>query len=210
MHDPNSEFQIFRFQAGGTNLRRITMMTMGTMKRMVVAGTLMLTIMLVFASGTGRAWAQDSGSSAKVEKDTPRTEAYRLDFSINELEDGKKINSRQYSMNLTKNQPQDIKIGTRVPVEGKQGEIQYMDVGTNISGRLQVRNDQLELFVNTEMTNFAIPEQATGHESHPVIRQLKIGGSTLVVLGTPMIIGMADDPNSKRQFQVEVTMTKLR
>jgi 3D (Asp-Asp-Asp) domain-containing protein len=125
-------------------------------------------------------------------------------------ENGKKINSRQYSMNLTKNQPQDIKIGTRVPVEGKQGEIQYMDVGTNISGRLQVHNDQLELFVNTETTNFAIPEQATGHEPHPVMRQLKISGSTLAVLGTPMVIGSADDPNSRRQFQVEVTMTKLR
>jgi hypothetical protein len=194
-------------------------MTMITTKKMAVAGALMLTIALVFSAGTGRAWAQDSsssssGSSAKVvEKEAPKpTEAYRLDFSINELEDGKKINSRQYSMNLTKNQPQDIKIGTRIPVENvnRQGETQYMDVGTNISGRLQVHNDQLELFVNTEVTNFAIPEQAAGHEPHPVIRQLKIGGSTLVVLGTPMIIGSADDPNSKRQFQVEVTMTKLR
>lgn len=195
-----------------------------TMKRMAVAGALMLTIALVFASGAGRAWAQDSGSSSSgsspsvsstkvAEKDAPKpTEAYRLDFSINELEDGKKINSRQYSMNLTKNQPQEIKIGTRIPIENvnRQGETQYMDVGTNITGRLQVHNDQLELFVNAEMTNFAIPEQATGHESHPVIRQLKIGGSTLAVLGTPMVIGSADDPNSRRQFQVEVTMTKLR
>jgi hypothetical protein len=190
-------------------------MIIRTTKRMVVAGELMLALALVFASGAGRAWAQEPGSPTPVvstkaaEKDAPKTEAYRLDFSINELEDRKKINTRQYSMNLTKNQPQDIKIGTRVPVELK-GEVQYLDVGTNISGRLQVHNDQLELFVTTDMSNFAIPEQATGHESHPVIRQLKISGSTLVVLGTPMVIGSADDPNSKRQFQVEVTMTKLR
>ncbi|HLB91646.1 MAG TPA: hypothetical protein VJK27_04860 [Terriglobales bacterium] len=193
---------------------------MMTKRKMVAAGG--LTVALVFASWSGRAWAQESGSSASAssasasstkvaEKEAPKpVEAFRLDFSINELEDGKKINSRQYSMNLTANQPQDIKIGTRVPVEVKAGEVQYMDVGTNISGRLQSRNGQLELFVNTDMSNFAIPEQATGHESHPMIRQLKIGGSTLVVLGTPMVIGSADDPNSKRQFQVEVTMTKLR
>lgn len=176
------------------------------MKKMAFAGA--LTITLVFASWTGIAWGEDTGSAAKpAEKPV---EAYRLDFSINELENGKKINTRQYSMNLTKNQPQDIKIGTRVPVESKQGEFQYLDVGTNISGRLQIHNDQLELFVNTDMSNFAIPEQAQGHESHPLIRQLKIGGSTLVVLGKPMVIGSADDPNSNRQFQVEVTMTKLR
>ena len=113
-------------------------------------------------------------------------------------------------MNLTKSQPQDIKIGTRVPVESKLGEFQYLDVGTDILGRLQPHNDQLELIVNTEMSNFAIPDQAQGHESHPVIRQLKIGGSTLVVLGKPIVIASADDPNSKRQFQVEVTITKLR
>jgi hypothetical protein len=43
-----------------------------------------------------------------------------------------------------------------------------------------------------------------------VIRQLKISGSTLALLGKPMVMGSVDDPNSKRQFQLEVTMTKLR
>lgn len=179
-------------------------------KKMIAAGALM--IALVFPIGTSKALAQESGSSTKTAGQEPPkpVEAYRLDFSINELEDGKKINSRQYSMSLTASEANDIKIGTRVPVESKQGEFQYLDVGTSISGRLHQHNDQLELFVHTEMSNFAIPEQASGHESHPVIRQLKIGGSTLVILGKPMLIGSADDPNSKRQFQVEVTMTKLK
>jgi len=37
--------------------------------------------------------------------------AYRLDFSVNEMEDGKKINSRQYSMYLKANDYSEIKIG---------------------------------------------------------------------------------------------------
>jgi hypothetical protein len=178
------------------------------MKKAVMAGALITA--LVIAGGINKTLAQDSSAPTKSTTQEPAKEAYRLDFSINELEDGKKINTRQYSMNLTAGQPQDIKIGTRVPVESKQGEFQYLDVGTNISGRLNSRNGQLELFVNTDMSNFAIPEQASGHEAHPMIRQLKIGGSTLVLLGKPMVIGSADDPNSKRQFQVEVTMTKIR
>jgi len=158
--------------------------------------------------GTPRALAEDT---PKATAEAPKPlEAYRLDFSINELEDGKKINTRQYSMNLTKDQPQEIKIGTRVPVEIKQGDFDYLDVGTNLSGRLAVHNDQLELIVHAEMSNFAIPEQAQSHESHPLIRQLKIGGGTLVLLGKPMVIGVADDPNSKRQFELEVTVTKIR
>ncbi len=187
---------------------------MTMMKRMVTAGALM--IALVFTSGMGRAWAQESGSSESgsstkaVEKEAPKpVEVFRLDFSISELEDGKKINTRQYSMNLSRSQPQEIRIGTKVPVETKQGEFQYLDIGTNISGRLQGHNDQLELFAHARMSSFAIPEQAQGQDAHSLIRQLEIGGSTLVVLGKPVLIGSADDPNSKRQFQFEVTMTKL-
>jgi hypothetical protein len=32
----------------------------------------------------------------------------------------------------------------------------------------------------------------------------------VVVLDKPMLMGVVDDPNSKRQFQLEVTVTKLR
>jgi hypothetical protein len=178
-----------------------------TMIRIAVVGAFCLA--LVVASGTSRAWAQESSVSTKSAVQEP-LEAYRLDFSINELEDGKKINTRQYSMNLNGDDPNEIKIGTRVPVEGKQGEVQYIDVGTNIWSRLKVRNGQLDLTVHTEISNFAIPEQAQGHDSRPVIRQLKISASTLALLGKPMVLGSVDDPNSKRQFQVEVTVTKLR
>jgi hypothetical protein len=179
-------------------------------KKTIAAGWLILA--LVATVGSSRAWAQGSPDSSKIAAPEPAkpVEAYRLDFSINEIEDGKKINTRQYSMNLNANDANEIKIGTRIPVEPKQGEFQYLDLGTNIWSRLEMHNGQLQLAVRTEVSNFAIPEQSQGHESHPMIRQLKINASTLALLGKPMVVGSVDDPNSKRQFQVEVTVTKLR
>jgi hypothetical protein len=167
---------------------------------------------VVCAGGLGRMAAQQSADAPKATaQDSPKlVEAYRLDFSINELEDGKKINTRQYSMNLNGNDSNDLKIGTKVPIEAKEGQFEYIDVGTNISARMQSRNGQVEVFVHTDISNFAVPQQAQGHDPYPVIRQLKISGSTLAVLGKPMVIGSVDDPNSKRQFQVEVTVSKLR
>jgi len=44
----------------------------------------------------------------------------------------------------------------------------------------------------------------------PVLRQLKIESSTIGIPGKPLIIGSVDDPGSKKQFQLEVTVTKLR
>lgn len=76
-------------------------------------------------------------------------EPYRLDFSFNELQEGKKINTRRYSMNLTAGTADEIKIGTRVPVhtgppEPQPGmnalantQFQYMDVGTKIWANLR-------------------------------------------------------------------------
>jgi hypothetical protein len=175
-------------------------------KKKVAVAVLILT--LISGWGARKAAAQDSSIPKAPAAEKP-VEAYRLDFSINEFEDGKKINSRQYTMNLNGDDSNDIKIGTRVPAEVKQGDFQYLDVGTSISSRMSDRRGQLELFVHAEISNFAIPEQAQGN-SRPVLRQFKIGASTLVLLGKPMLLGSVDDPNSKRQFQLEVTVTKLR
>jgi hypothetical protein len=147
---------------------------------------------------------------AKADVEQKPVHAYRLDFSVNELEDGKKINTRQYSLNLNADDANEIKIGTRVPVDAKPGEFQYMDVGTSIWCRIGERSDGIPMSVRADISNFAIPEQGTGQVSRPEIRQFKINASTLAQLGKPMIVGSVDDPNSKRQFQLEVTVTKLK
>ena len=141
--------------------------------------------------------------------------SYRLDFTISELEDGKKINSRQYSINLSSGEANEIKIGTRVPVEAKQGEFQYLDVGTSIWCRLRDRADiawlsnDVMLQVRSDLSNFAIPDQQA-QSMRPIIRQVKIDSSAIATVGKQMVVGSAEDPNSKRQFQVEVMVTRLK
>jgi len=67
------------------------------------------------------------------------------------------------------------------------------------------------LTVRAELSNFAVPDlNQEKRDLHPIVRQLKIGGTVLLPLAKTIVIGSADDPNSKRQFQLEVTVTKLR
>ena len=166
-------------------------------------------------------YAQETAAPAKTATQTEAADAasrsaerqlevYRVDFSIIELEDGKKINVRQYSTNVGSHESSDIKIGTRVPVDVKEGEYQYIDLGTSVSARIQEERGQKALIVHAEISNFATPELNEKSGNHPLIRQLKIGSATLLPLDKPTIIGRADDPNSKRQFQLEVMVTKLR
>jgi hypothetical protein len=148
-----------------------------------------------------KAETKAGGESAAAAERARPVHAYRLDFSVNELEDGKKINSRQYSLNLNADDANEIKIGTRVPIDAGQGTFQYLDVGTNIWARIEERSDGVAL---------SVPDKGELLAERPMIRQLKINASTLALLGKPMIVGSVDDPNSKRQFQLEVTVTRLR
>jgi hypothetical protein len=155
-----------------------------------------------------------SAQTAKVQPVQP----YRLDFAFNELTDGKIVNTRRYSMNLTAGESNEIKIGARVPVVtgsspgvNATSQWQYLDVGTNIWAQLREHGDEIVLAVRSEVSSLDMNSD-TDHAGiqNPVIRQIKISGSTLLVVGKPTLVGSMDDPNSKRQFQLEVTVTKLR
>ncbi len=179
-------------------------------RQIVVRLAKLLLISVCWSVPVSGAQEQTAAKKPAEEVDRPAS-AYRLDFSVNEIEDGKKVNTRQYSMNLNAKDNNEIKIGTRVPVEMKQGEMQYIDVGTRIWSRVEERdNGFLLLSVRSEISNFAIPDQANRSNSMPLLRQMQINASTIASPGKPIVIGSVDDPNSKRQFQLEVTATKLK
>jgi len=179
------------------------------------------------------------GLSARAQdeskKDTPKpplnlqpVQPYRLDFSFNEVADGKTVNTRRYSMDVTAGESNEIKIGTRVPVATGSNspstpaavQYQYLHIGTNIWAQLREHGDELMLIVRSDVSNLdtnsgdrsagGTPAAERRQDLGPVIRQIKISGSTLLTTGKPILIGNMDDPNSKRQFQLEVTVTKLR
>jgi hypothetical protein len=190
------------------------------LKRIAVAGAMVVSLML---APTISARAQDS--AAKAAEAPEPGHAYRVDFVISEMEEGKKINSRQYGLNLNAGESDQLKVGTRVPVEVKQSEIQYLDVGTSVWCRLRDRSNgqpsehglrelswlgnDVMLNLTAEISNFAVPDQQ-GQSMRPAIRQMKIESSTIAVVGKQMVVGIVDDPNSKRQFQLEVTATRLK
>ena len=180
-------------------------------KKQMVWLTAAAAILFLWGSPFGGWYALAQDAPAKAATEEKPVTAFRLDFTLNESEDRRKINARHYSMNLVPGYTpsNEIKIGSRVPVEGKQGEMQYIDVGTNIWSRMLEKGDALQLEVKAEISNFANPEQET-RNSMPLLRQLRINASTVATPGKPTVVGVVDDPNSKRQFELEVTVTKIK
>jgi hypothetical protein len=179
---------------------------MNTLTRMMLSISLLCVLILM---GTKPAASQETAASKSPEKPAV---AYRLDFSINELVDGNKINARHYSMNQTEEdfprEFKNLKIGTRVPIESAANQFQYIDTGTNISSRLYMKANALTLDVHAEISNFAPPDP-NAKVNQPLIRQMVISGSMILIPSKSMVVGSVDDPNSNHTFQLEVTATKL-
>lgn len=170
-------------------------------------------------------WVGAGISQAQQLKPSP---AYHLDFALNELDGGKKVNTRQYAMDLIAERQGDpgyirdlgrgkeLKIGTRVPVESEPGKYQYIDIGTSVWCQLKEDDAGLSIDAKAEVSSLVprtdtdLYHPNTGAGGAPILRQLQIQSSTAVMLGKLTTLGTVDDPDSKRQFQLEVTVTKLR
>ena len=88
------------------------------------------------------------------------------------------------------------------------GSIQYVDVGTKIVGFISTRDGTQVLRTNCDVSSVA-PDEAKV-DGRPILRTLTIVNEAPVALGKAVMIGTADDPNSKHKFQLEVTVTEIK
>jgi hypothetical protein len=163
------------------------------------------------------ALAQDVASpkaEATPQAQTP-PHSYRLDYTLTELEDGKKIDSRQYSINVGggtqsgRSWPGHLQIGTKIPAGMKSdGTNQYVDVGTRISAVISMRDGAQVLDTDLDVSSL-VPDEAKV-DGRPILRTLTISNQTPITAGKAMVVGTADDPNSRRKFQLEITVTEIK
>lgn len=191
-----------------------------------IASRLLAVFVVILGVATGMSSAQENSSPKDAEQPKP-VPAYHLDLTLNELENGKKINTRQYAMDLIAERSgavnglvrdfaghgKEIRIGTRVPEETEPGKFDYIDIGTKIWCRLLEDETGLTLDARANISSL-VPRSDTDpyrpNTRNPIMRQLLIEATTAVTPGKPTSLGTVDDPDSKRQFQLEVTVTKLR
>jgi hypothetical protein len=129
---------------------------------------------------------------------------YRLNFLIRELDEGKLVNQRAYTMSV----PSDRKVcrlrsGTRIPVPSEKSWT-YVDVGINLDVQAEEAPEGLQLEVTAEISSGAT-ENSTTTNLPPAIRQVRSQGAVVAPVGKPTIVFTADDPASHHRFELEVT-----
>lgn len=131
---------------------------------------------------------------------------------ISELEDGRKVNSRSYSLLGQERALNKLRVGAQVPVRESSGNsYQKFDIGTNIDCRFEERGGLLLLNTTLDLSELALADGVKdANFLPPVNRQLRAEVATVIVPGKPTVISTMDDPDSKREFQVEITATKVK
>jgi hypothetical protein len=155
----------------------------------------LLTVMI----GAGTCLAQ-----TETPKQAEPPKAYQLDFVLKELEEGKVVNSRNYSMMVTLVAGAgSIRSGDKVPVvtkSGAQSEYTYLDVGVNIDCAAVLETQgKLTLSVKADISS-AQPES-----TRPLVRNTRWSSNVIVSLRKATVLFTADDTSSKRRMQLELT-----
>lgn len=128
---------------------------------------------------------------------------YKVELALHELEGGKRINTRNYTLMIADNAKRvELRIGSRM-VQGSP-----VDVGLNAVCVARELDGQLSLWASVDWSNFTPSEQAGNAQLPPVVRQSRTEGEVAITLGKPTLVSSVDDVVSKRRYQVEVTVVK--
>jgi len=151
-------------------------------------------------------------TSATAQQDTKAPKpitAYRLEFSVRELENGKRVNSRNYMMMAEDGSFARIRVGNRVPFQTSKDQYQYNNVGMNIDCRPHEQQEGVALDVTVDFSSVAPPSE-TAPSYNPVFRSNRSEVQTVVPFGKPILVTSLDDVESNRRYEIEVTATKVK
>ena len=181
-------------------------------KRIVTTIALVLFLLSVAAvpQAVAQETAKETGPKLKP------ADSYKVEFTVNELDNGKKINSRTYSMQIrveatpTWGALKHLRVGSRVPtsVGGNPGQVQYMDVGMNIDCRLMPMGDG-KVAVDARLEYSHLEGDPSRESQTPVVRHVSSDVEAIVSLDKPAELAEMDDVASTHRYTFEVKVTKL-
>ena len=157
-------------------------------------------------------------------------ENYRLDYTLTEMDAGKKVATHNYSVIVQRGRNYDdakktsFKVGSKMPIAtgsfqpgiGGVGtrplvntQFNYQDVGVNIDCRLYGPEDDLTLNSSVELSNVA-GSVDIGGLSQPIVRQARSDSTVSLLPGKTATVAGLDSVESPRRVDVEVVATRLK
>ena len=152
---------------------------------------------------------EEKGKEPAATEQKPRV-AYRIELNVREIEDGKRLNSRNYMMLVEDGVPGRIRVQNRVPYSSGGTQWQYHDVGMNIDCTPHERGDGVALVIHVEFSSIPPRDQTASTSPNAVFRSQRAEIEPIVTFGKPVLVASMDDVVSNRHYEIEVTATKVK
>jgi len=146
-------------------------------------------------------------AQAQANSDAPAV--YRLECLVHKSNNGKRVDTRNYTLRVADGSAGTVRVGTRVPYLTGAQQYQYADVGLNLDIKLRALGAGLTLDVSLEISDLAKPPEAEANSPAPTVRQIKTRVETVIPAGKPTVVASLDDVVEKDRYDLEITGTKL-
>ncbi|MBO0911747.1 MAG: hypothetical protein J2P13_08140 [Acidobacteria bacterium] len=187
----------------------------------------LLAAALTMAAPWGRAQESTRSEHTSGEGQPLATPQVRVTVTFTEFEGEKKVKSLPYTLITGANGAATkavLKMGSRVPIYagGKDYEMQYLDVGSNIDCTAsRARDNRFELKLSLDRSwlegDVSVPihrevssPSSSGQFPEPIVRQFKSELSLTLGDGQAAESTLATDPLSGKVFKVEVSLSVLK
>jgi hypothetical protein len=165
-----------------------------------------------------RATPEELALTQKVINDLDRPKkAYRLTYTITDIDGGKRIGVQHFSTIVTEGQRSVVKQVSKVPVvtgsynnssSQAESQVTYLDVGLIFDSTLASYGGGASLRSKVERSSVAEERSGVGPQD-PVVRSTSVEGTSFLMAGKPMVLGSLDIPGSTRHLDVDVMIEPI-
>jgi type II secretory pathway component GspD/PulD (secretin) len=143
--------------------------------------------------------------------------AYRLAYTITELDGDKTVSTQHMSMVAVIGQRTSVKEGDKIPLatgttgenNSTQTQFTYIDVGMNFDATIEEQGEGVSLKSKVEQSSVG-PTNTIAGVAEPVIRQTVLEGTSILTLNKPVMLGSIDVPTTTRRFDIAVVLEPIK
>ena len=161
------------------------------------------------------ATAEDLALARKIVADLDRPhKVYRLTYTITETggEEGKSAAPQHFALVAASGEKTEFKEGSRVPLvtgtydtaaDKPNSQVQYIDVGLSIEATATTASQGIAVRTKIEASKVAEEKSGMGAQD-PVIRQIKLEDTSILVPGKAVVLGTMEGPGGGRKREISV------
>ncbi len=163
-----------------------------------------LTLLLPAVSLPVRAEAGEEQQTNEKPRVRPQ---YEIKLTIYFLNDGKRINHKDYSVVLGHDDNGKIRTLKKVPVELQGGKTEYVETGVKYDINYQFKDGAPQVWVSLIVSGLSAAEGGPAAKSP--IDEIQCGFVANLVPGVPTVGARLDAPDSNAGYEIEVTAVPL-